>query len=211
MILQIERGISPNGNTLYFNVTSTIPDRNTFAVVAYAHHKKSTGNVVVSPAEYLAETVFSFAFDVTSADGVYKIFVFAVPIYSETGTYEEGDVVYDVLARKIKKKEGDSFVEIAITSLSVQTTTHQGEKLAHVSTQATIIRDQLLLKMLAKQEDLDQNCCEYQDFLKAQTNYNYVRALRSGSVIDFCAHNLINSAKKIERAVSFGLKALEQE
>lgn len=213
MILVFNRGISPNGNTLYFTDATTYPitagAREDVAVVSIAKFKASSGDVILQPAAYLAESVTSFSYDVSNRDGVIVGYFWAVPILAEQ-VLADGDIVFDTDSRTVKKRVAGELVSVSIDSLLQEDIDDAGTKNALILTQITIKRDDLQLIELKKAKDLDENCCEYDAYLRTLKNYNYVRSLRSGAIIDFCRGNLVNAQLKVEEGNKFADKVLAE-
>lgn len=215
MTLNFNRSLSESGLILYLTDASAYsgaaPARASLGLVALATFKHSSGDVRVQPTAYLAESVESFSFDVTGKDGVWEIKFWGLPLYVGQ-VLAEGDVVYDVNGgRLIKKYVGGVLTEVSLESLLTDTSIlHTGSKLALVTTDLTIKRDDIELSFLAVAEQYKNSICEFQEYHEAQKNFNYVRLMRSAAFINFCRGNYITAQSQIETGNSFGKSVLEE-
>jgi hypothetical protein len=211
MTLTFNRSINPEGTLLYC-VDATVytdPARNALGIVALGIFKESSGDKLVHPSAYLGESVSAFTFEVAGKDGVYDIRFWGFPLYNGQ-ILAEGNMVFVAGEQRVKKVIGGALTAIELASLLNESAPHSGSRMAIVPTDLVTRRDDLHLIKLQKQEQLHENCCEFQDFHKAKNNYDYTRSMHVGACIEFKRSNYLNAQLKIERGNEFATKALAQ-
>jgi hypothetical protein len=187
------------------------PERSSLGIVALAIFKASSGDVQVEPNAYLAESVESFSFNVEGKDGVWEVHFWGLPLY-EGQVLAEGDVVLDIDdARTIKKYVDGALTEVSLASLlEDEDVLHSGSKMALVTTDLSIKRDEIELAFLEVAEQYRTSVCDFQAYHEAQKNLNYIRVLRSAAFIHFCRGNYVTAQKHIESGNEFGTAVLEE-
>lgn len=198
--------ISTNGNTLTVTDTSpwggANPLRNTRALKLLALRKLSTGDVEIAPNVYTPETIEDFLINVTNLDAVYEIYMFSLVLYTGQGLVN-GDIYYDPNDFKIKKVITGVLTEITLASLIAEVTVERATTFTLILTKISISRDNIELILLTKLQAFEIENCEINEYYTAQRNFNYVRTLRSGALIEFARGNYINAELNIESGNAF--------
>lgn len=208
----IQIAMSVDGSTLTVIDTTTwgvgeYPARDTVALKALAIRKLSTGDSVVGANVYVEESATDISFEVTDLDAVFELYLFAIVLYTGQSTVN-GDIVFDPNDRKIKKKIAGVLTEVTLESLKTEVGVPKVSTSTLVITKLTISRDNLELAVLEKLQLLTSHGCEINDYYQAQRDFNYVRSLRSGALIDFARGNYINAQLKIETGIAFASNLL---
>lgn len=215
----VTKGISVDGHTLYAIDSTTeygtiLPARNTLAVLAYVVYKKLVPEDV-SPSflAYNTEETVNIPIDVTGKDGVFHIHLFAVNKWTE-GALDNGDIVFDLNDMKLKKQIAGVLTEITLASLLTEAidpdkVVATSSTYALVTTEVTIKRDVLELEKLRLLVEYEADICEYNEYVKSCTNYDYVRTLRAAAFIEFAMPNYIAAQAKLETANVFADKVIE--
>ncbi len=211
MSLVFNKSISQDGKTLYFTDATTeyggdLDVRANLALVMRATYKKSDGDVDVVPVNYDPLDVATFSIDVTDTDGVYEFEIVALIEYNGQGL-TTGDLVYDINDAQIKRYDGSQLNVLDFDTLLTYSPTLFTDD-ALITSRLTILRDNLELRQLEKLEDYEEHVCEYNDYKRAKQDFDYVRSLRSGAIIDFCRDRKTQAQLKIETAIEFGDKAM---
>lgn len=204
MALIVTKGISSNGLTAYLidGTAYTDPARNTLAVLGYFVHKTIAGDVEIPASAYDVETEDQIPVDVEDLDGVILGYLFAVP--KQVGTAgADGHIFYDLNDATLKKKISGSAQEITLASLIGEVTIQNGSAYLLITTAISIKRDVLELEKLSVLEEWIADECEYDEYLKACREYDYVRTLRAASFIEFAREEYTIAQQNLETANSY--------
>lgn len=213
--LTLTRGKNSEGTILYITDATTtygtdLPARNTLALVIYATYKHSDGTIdIVTPQAHSPLNVVTFNLPVENKDGIYYVYVFALPAYTSQ-PLSDGDIVYDTADGivKIYEADDDSLTAYDIAELVGNEDIDYGRIDSKIDFQLTKYQDQLELITLEKLEESLDNRCEEFEYQVALKNSNYVRLLRSAANVYFCQGTPIKAQQLIETGIDFAEKAL---
>jgi hypothetical protein len=184
------------------------PARNTLAVLFYGNFKLSSGDVVATPLTYDPLTVSSFTLAMErSLNSHMNHYIFALPIFDDEVTYEEGDVVWNntnPLAPVVQKMNSDDeWEEVALVDLIEDEEVSQKESNNFITPDAEAFVNELLGAKLIKLRNFINEECGEDEYKDLDTKFDYVDSLLEAAGLDFCSGAYAEAQLKLEEIFSF--------
>lgn len=174
------------------------PDRSAVALVLVSMNKVSTGDVEKTILAYDPESAANWTIDIDNADGVYETTLFALNKW--TGAENEGDVVYNVSTGEVQKLVSAVYVVLTAEQLLAETSPGVDSDLLtdFIVVNSTIIKNTLNREVTEALRKYTQKLCDFETVFAKQNDYNYVRTLLEGGVLQFCRGNYTLAQENIE-------------
>lgn len=174
------------------------PERSDIALVLVSMNKVSTGDVEKTIGQYDPESAANWVIDIDDADGVYETTLFALNKW--TGAESAGDVVYKVGTNEVLKFDGTIYSVLTAEQLVAEDNPGiDSDRLTDlIVVNSTIIKNTLNKEVTEALRKYTQKLCDFETVFAKQNDYNYVRTLLEGGVLQFCRGNYTLAQENIE-------------
>lgn len=183
------------------------PERNTLAVIFYGNFKISTGDVEATPLPYDALTVTSFTLAIDRSKNAHlNHYIFALPIFDDGGTYEEGDIVFNnenPSAPLIQKLNSEDEWETITAADLIGEEVDQKETNSFITPEAEAFVNELSALRLSKLRALIEGKCGKDEYEPTRNSYDYVDSLLEGAILDFCSGAYAEAELKLEEIFAY--------
>lgn len=174
------------------------PERSDVALILVSMIKHSTGDMQATIAAYDPESVANWTVSVDDQDGVYESTLFA--LNKKTGGESAGDVVYSVADSQVQKYDGSVYTLLSAENLLLEENPGVDEDLYrdYVVINSTVIKNTLNKEVTDALRKYTQKLCDFETVFAKQNDYNFVRTLLEGGVLQFCRGNYTLAQENIE-------------
>ena len=173
-------------------------ERGDVALILVSMNKVSTGDVEKTITFYDPETVANWTIDIDDADGVYETTLFALK--KIVGGEAEGEVAYNVGTKEVMKLVSAVWVALSAEELLAEDSPGIDTDILVdlIVVNSTVIKNTLNREVTEALSKYTQKLCDYETVFAKQNDYNYVRTLLEGAVIQFCRANYTLAQENIE-------------
>lgn len=188
------------------------PARNSLAVIIYAAHKLTTGDVDATVQNFNPLSVASFTISIDKTkNGVLFWNIFALPIYNSGNTYQDGDIVWDntnpseAFAKEMVNGEWEARTAKELLGRDTVTQTNQ---YSFPIPDAIAISERLAADELLLLRNFVYNQCKREDYEPAMVNNRYVEGLLNAATNAFCAQAYNEAQINLEEIFTFETQSL---
>lgn len=174
------------------------PERSDVALILVSVNKASAGDILIVIAPYDPESAANWTLDIDNNDGVYESTLFA--LNKKTGSESVGDVVYSVADGEVHKITDNGFTVLSGLDLLAETNPGIDSDLLtdFIVVNSTIIKNTLNKEVTDALRLYTQKICDFETVFAKQNDYNYIRTLLEGGVLQFCRGNYTLAQENIE-------------